>query len=232
MTARITSPSPALADLCARRLARRCCAGALGLGLVTAATGCGMELPLVQVIDSRRPLAVRVEVTGPLMPEDPELAPRAQALPFEEVTVTPFVVDVDGPVPPDQLGGVWFACPLGPTGGAFDCISDRFPVDPADVPDCEPPPAMMDLDFDDLPEAQDLCRIGTDGEFQYTVPLDNNILAGGRIELTLVAGVPDGTSTDACVEQLLSGDFDLPKDCILVNQVITVGPLERVGAAR
>lgn len=200
----------------------------VAVATVTCTLGCGMSLPSPSLVIDRRPLAVRVEVVTPLMPDDPDLAPRAQALPFEEVLITPFVVDPDGPVPPSELDGMWFACPLGPTQGAFDCISDALPIAFDDVPDCEPPPSMMSFDFDEIPDAQPLCLLSRDGAPRYTVPLDQNIISGGRVELTFVAGVPGGNDTRKCVDRLLSDDFELPDDCIYTTQVISVGPLERL----
>ncbi len=203
-------------------------AGALALVGLGSASGCGMSLPSPSLILFRRPLAVRVEVVEPVIPDEPGLAPRAQALPFEEVLITPFVVDENGPVAPEDIEGIWFACPLGPTQATFDCLSDAAPVELEDVPDCEPPPPMTEIDFDAIPEPQGLCIIGREGAPRYTVPLDANIISGGRIELTLVAGVPGGTDTDRCANELLSGDFKLPDDCVFTSQEISVGPLERL----
>ena len=55
----------------------------LALGLL-GSSACGMELPEEGLIIDTRVLAIRTEVTAPLAPEeDPEAAPRAQALPLE-----------------------------------------------------------------------------------------------------------------------------------------------------
>lgn len=214
------------------RLARRSLAGIVAGALAAAApvaiAGCGMSLPSPSLVLNRRPLAVRVDVVGPIVPDDPQLAPRAQALPFEEVLITPFVVDEEGPVAPADLDGIWFACPLGPTQASFDCITDATPVELADVPDCEPPPDMTEIDFDMIPQPQGLCIIGREGAPRYTVPLDANIISGGRVELTFIAGVPEGSSTQKCADRLLSGDFKLPDDCVFASQEISVGPLERL----
>ena len=82
--------------------------------------GCGNMLPDVALLDAVRPLAARIEVTAPLVPdEDPDLPSRAQALPFETVTITPLVAGPQGVVDVDTLAPLWFACPLSPAQSLY-----------------------------------------------------------------------------------------------------------------
>jgi len=203
----------------------------LGTSALAMLAGCGDSLPDVALLNTLRPLAARVEVTGPLVPdEDPNAAIRAQALPFETVTVTPLIAGPLGVVDPAELSPLWFACPLGPTQSLYGCISSSFPTTVDAVPDCEDPVSVFDVDFSEISEPQGLCQLGQTATPSLVIPFDFNILAGGGIELTMIAGVPDGTSTQTCAEVLLSGSIDVPDDCVLLLQRITVGPLERLFA--
>ncbi len=193
--------------------------------------GCGDSLPDVALLNTVRPLAARVVVTEPLVPEeDPDAAPRAQALPFETVTVTPLIGGPEGIVDAATLAPVWFACPLSPTQSLYGCISSQFPIARDAIPDCETPAFGFELDFSEVPEPQGLCQLGQTATPSLTIPFDFNILSGGGIELTMIAGVPGGTSTQTCADILLSGDIDVPDDCVLLLQRVTVGPLERLFA--
>ncbi|MGB1699747.1 MAG: hypothetical protein ACPHRO_07330 [Nannocystaceae bacterium] len=202
-----------------------------GTGALSVLVGCGDSLPDVALLNTVRPLAARVEVTQPLVPDDdPDAAPRAQALPFETVTITPLLAGPQGIVDADTLAPLWFACPLSPTQSLYGCISSEFPITMTDIPPCESPVPIFDLDFSEIPEPQGLCQLGQSGTSSMTVPFDFNILSGGGIELTMIAGAEDGTSTETCAEVLLSGDIDVPDDCVLLLQRVTVGPLERLFA--
>lgn len=198
------------------------------------ASGCAMELPDEGLIISHRILAIRTAVTNPLLPEDPELAdrPKAEALPFETVTIEPFIVDPDGPVPndgDDALDLVWIACELTPGQGLFACIQDAMPLTLDDLPDC---PVQDPLDLieggDSLPETVSPCLIAREPAPEYTVPFSASVFVSGSIELTMIGGVPGGTDTDACARELLSGAYDLPDDCLYAVQRLNVGPLEQL----
>jgi len=193
--------------------------------------GCGDSLPDEALLTTVRPLAARVEVTEPLVPdEDPDAAPRAQALPFETVTVTPLIAGPQGVLDPDDLAPLWFACPLSPTQSLYGCISAEFPTTVALIPTCEEPGSGFDVDFSEIPEPQGLCQLDSVGAPSLTIPFDFNILSGGGVELTMIAGPPGGTSTQTCAEVLLSGSIEVPDDCVILLQRITVGPLERLFA--
>jgi hypothetical protein len=195
--------------------------------LVVVASGCAMDLPDERLIISHRVLAIRTAVTMPLV-QDPELdadRPKAQALPFETVGLTPFIVNQDGAVDPDSLDVLWLACELTPGQGLFACLSDSFPTTLAKIPDCEVP-NIAELGGDALPELVSPCLIAREGTPEYVVPLSANVFVGGAIELTMIAGVPDGTSTDECAKQLLDDEYDLPNDCLYAVQRLSVGPVE------
>jgi hypothetical protein len=192
-----------------------------------ATVGCAMDLPDERLIISHRVLAIRTAVTMPLVP-DPELdadRPKAQALPFETVELTPFIVNQDGIVDPDGLDVVWLACELTPGQGLFACVSESFPTTLAEIPDCEIPD-ITQLSGEELPELVSPCLIAREGTPEYVVPLSANVFVGGSIELTMIAGVPGGTSTDECAKQLLADEYDLPNDCLYAVQRLNVGPVE------
>jgi hypothetical protein len=201
---------------------------AAAAALVALGAGCAEQLPDVRTIEKTRVLAVRVEVTGPIVPEDaPEAGTRCQALPFETVTLTPFVVDPRGPLDPQDVDPLWIACQLNPSQGLFGCIQEAFPLEPADLPACEPP-SPDDLDGPELPSAVSPCRIGRGDVAQLVVPLDSSVFVGGDIEVTMIGSTPGGTSTDTCAQVLLAGDHRVPDDCVLAVQRLALGPRERL----
>lgn len=196
---------------------------------LTGLAACAEPLPEEGLIITPRLLAIKTEVTTPLpgTMEDPTLPSRAQALPLETVTITPWIVGPDGPIDPAELDPVWIACELSPGAGLFGCISAEFPVALADIPAC------IEADFTqlsggDLPETVTPCLIGRDFAPEYQVPLAGSVFAGGAIELTMVTGVGDGTPTDECANILFSGEYELPDDCIYAVQRLSVGPLEQL----
>ena len=197
------------------------------MALAIGGSACAEELPDPRMIESTRVLAVRTEVTVPLVPEEDDIAVRCQALPLETVTLTPFVVDPQGPVDPDEIDPVWIACQMGPGEGLFGCIQNAFPVALEDIPACVPPDPM-DLGGDEIPEAISPCVIGRAGAPEFTVPFNSSILIGGDIEVTMIGSTPGGTSTDACAAKLLAGDHTVPDDCVLAVQRLELGPLERL----
>lgn len=190
---------------------------------------CAMDLPDPRLIISHRVLAIQTAVTTSIVP-DPELdadRPKAQALPFDVVEITPFIVNEDGVVDPDSLDIVWLACELTPGQGLFACISSAFPTTLDDIPDCQVP-SFDDLSGDELPEPASPCLIAREGSPAFTVPLSANVFIGGAIELTMIAGVPGGTSTDQCAAELLRDEYDLPNDCLFAVQRLTTGPVEQL----
>ena len=193
--------------------------------------GCAIDLPDPRLIISNRVLAIRTAVTGPLLPEDPDLAdrPKAEALPFETVTLEPFIVDAEGPLDPDSLDLVWIACDLLPGQGLFACLQDAMPLSLDDLPACEAPDFNALLGGSgELPENVSPCLIAREGTPEYVVPLSANVFISGSIELTMIGGVPDGTDTDTCARELLSGEYDLPNDCLYAVQRLEVGPIEQL----
>lgn len=201
---------------------------ALALSVVL---GCASDLPDPRLIIDHRVLAIRTAVTMPLLPDsDPQvdlLTPKAQALPFETVEITPFIVNPDGPVDPDSLDILWIACQLTPGQGLFSCIQAAMPLTVDDLPECSAP-SFADLMGDELPEPESPCMIAREGAPEYVVPLSASVFVGGAIELTMIAGVPGGTNTDRCAAELLRGEHDLPDDCLFAVQRLTVGPFEQL----
>jgi hypothetical protein len=205
--------------------------GALAL-VCGSSLACAMDLPDPNLIIDHRVLAIRTAVTMPLVPaDDPQVdldTPKAQALPFEAVEITPFIVNPEGPVDPDSLDIVWIACELTPGQGLFACLQSNFPIALDDIPECSEP-SFADLMDGELPEIDSPCVIARgEGVPEYTVPLTANVFIGGGIELTMISGVPGGTSTDDCARELLGGAFDLPNDCLFAVQRLDVGPVEQL----
>lgn len=192
---------------------------------------CAMDLPDARVIISTRVLAIQTAVTSSLLDNtDPEAdvdRPKAQALPFDTVELRPFIVDPEGEVDPDSLDVLWLACELTPGQGLFACIQGAFPTTLDEIPDCEPPDFAA-LMSEELPELPSPCLIAREGTPEYEVPFSANVFIGGAVELTMIAGVPEGTDTDTCARELLSGAYDLPDDCLFAVQRLNIGPVERL----
>lgn len=196
--------------------------------VLTSALGCATDLPEQGLIISTRVLAIKTTVTAPLLPDPADAdTPKAQALPFETVTIEPFVVGPEGPIEPDSLDPVWIACELGAGQGLFACIQEAMPLTLDELPECVAP-SFADLDGGALPDSVSPCMIGRAGIPEYTVPLSANVFIGGAIELTMIAGSPTGTSTDDCARELLAGEYELPNDCIYAVQRLSIGPLEQL----
>lgn len=205
-------------------------------GLVVAGgVACGDPLPSSQRIASTRVLALRAEVVTPLFPEmDPTLAPRCEALPFEGVRLTPFVVDPEGPVDAAALEPVWIACNLGPIEGLFACLKAAIPTDLAAIPEC-PPVSLIGLDPNttELPEPPSPCRLAADptpadGQQDFTIPFASTLLYGGDVEITMIGRYGGAPSSTECADRLLAGATDLDDECVYVVQRVSVGPIERL----
>jgi hypothetical protein len=196
--------------------------------LTAALVACADELPQEGLIVTTRVLAIRADVTVSIVDEGDEFeTTRAQALPFETVHITPFIVSPDGPVDPADTDPVWLACELGPGQGLFGCISAAFPTDLDELEAC-PIPSFEDLQGEEPPPFPSPCIIARTGAPDFVVPVAPAVFTGGSFELTMIASTPGGTSTDACAEPFLGGDHELPNDCIYAVQRLTLGPVERL----
>jgi len=209
----------------------RCPIALLASSVLLLASACAMDLPDPRLIIDHRVLAIQTAVLMPLIPDaDPEVdaqTPKAQALPFETVRITPFIVNPEGPVEPNSLDALWIACELTPGQGLFGCLQAAMPMGVDDLPECSEP-SFSDLMGDELPEPASPCLIAREGAPNYVVPFSANVFIGGAIELTMIAGVPDGTPTDTCAASILRGDYDLPDDCLYAVQRLKVGPVEQL----
>lgn len=203
------------------------------LGAATVLAGCGDPLPSSQRIASTRVLALRSEVIVPIVPEDDPGAPtRAQALPFEQVRLTPFIVDAAGPIAPAMIEPIYLACVLQPIDGLFACLQRAIPTELAKIPEC-PIPSLADIDPSELslPEPPSPCRLPPDavddGIQELTIPFASSLLIGGDLEITMIgrAGAP---STDECARQLLSGETQVDNECIYAVTRLSIGPIERL----
>jgi len=228
--------APGLARALSRGLARVLSPGlALALSLGTGLSACGGDLPIAERIASTRVLALRSEVVAPLpmLPDDPELGLRCEALPFEGVRLTPWIVTPTGPL--DLTGPdydpVWIACNLGPGEGLFACLKAALPLELADIPTC-PVPSFADLMAAERPEPPSPCILPPDatddGAQDFTVPFASALLIGGDLEITLISQSPGSPSTADCAAPLLAGESELPDDCLYVVQRVSVGPIEQL----
>lgn len=213
----------------------------LGTGLLAA---CGGDLPVEERIISTRILAVKSEVVAPLIADpEPDLGIRCQALPFEGVRLTPWIVTPTGPLDltgtdsgPDSgpdFDPIYIACNLGPGQGLFACLKGQLPTTLADIPEC-PVPSFMDLDpmASSLPESPSPCILpkddSDDGAQDFVIPFAQTLLIGGDVEVTMISRSPGSPSTEACAKALLADDVDLPDDCIYSVVRVPIGPIEQL----
>lgn len=215
------------------RLQRALISLSLGTGLFTA---CGGDLPVEERIVTTRVLAIKSEVTTPLIPDpEPDLGVRCQALPFEGVRLTPWIVTPTGPL---DLAGpdfdpIYIACNLGPGQGLFACLKSQLPTTLADIPEC-PIPSFMDLDpmASTLPESPSPCILAADdsddGAQDFVVPFAQALLIGGDIEVTMISRSPGSPDTATCAKALLADAVDLPNDCLYTVLRVPIGPIEQL----
>ncbi len=230
------------------RAARHGCSrtGPRRFGLLAAVAGtllstaCGDMLPPARLIVSTRVLGMKMEVSQALPIGDPEdteqLGIRCEALPFETVELTPLIADPEGVQSPAIIDPLWIACELPPGQGLFACTQGAIPTDLSALPEC-PQTTLFDLTPEDLaggelPEFPSPCIIADDGDpdglQEFTVPLTQNVLIGGDIELVMFGHEPNGPSTTECANALLTGETELDNLCIQAVQRLTVGPIERL----
>lgn len=195
--------------------------------LLLSAAACAEPLPSVQLVIGPRVLAIKTEVTTPLpfIEEEADAATRSQAMPFEGVTITPFLVGPQGPYAADELSPAWIACEMSPGQGLFGCIQDSFPIELDAIPAC-PVVNLETIELEDPPPTVSPCLISREFAPEFTVPFSQNLFVGGDIELMMIAGPPSGTSTEDCAEPILAGESQLPNDCLYAVQRLSLGPVE------
>ncbi|MBZ5713421.1 hypothetical protein [Nannocystis pusilla] len=229
------APHPAdLGPTASTGRARLACLLSLGTCLGVA---CAPDLPPGQRVAGPRILALRTEVIAPLFPaEEPaDAGVRCEALPFEKVRVTPFMVEPTGvlDIAGAEFDPIWLACQLGPGQGLFACLRDALPLELDELPEC-PVPSFTDIDPNamELPEYPSPCRFpddgSDDGRLEFTAPFAPNLLLGGDIELTMISRAPGSPATRACAEAMLSKAADLPNECIYAVTRVSVGPIEQL----
>lgn len=209
----------------------------LALGTCLFGLACASDLPVGQRVAGPRILALRSEVVTPLFPDDEpaDAGARCEALPFEKVRVTPFMVeptgvlDIAGP----DFDPIWIACQLGPAQGLFACLRAAVPLDLDDLEEC-PVPSFADLDPNatELPQYPSPCRLpddgGAPGSIEFVAPFAANLLLGGDLELTMISRAPGSPSTRECAVAMLSKAADLPNACIYAVTRVSVGPIEKL----
>jgi hypothetical protein len=201
---------------------------AAATSLVALTSACAEPMSSREVIESTRPLALRIEVEDPTA--TPDQAVRCEALPTETVRLVPWIVDPEGPLEDEELDAlepIWIACNMLPIQGLGSCLRGSFPLELGDLPDCVPPDITeIDPQAGVFPEAPSPCRIveGLPRQPELVVPLDPGYLLGGDIEVTMIAGTPGQANTAACAEALLTEAESYPDGCIYGAQRVPVGP--------
>ncbi|MBC8066815.1 MAG: hypothetical protein IAG13_00655, partial [Deltaproteobacteria bacterium] len=191
----------------------------LSLVFVLALAACDVGLPDPYRVLEPRILAARFAVQG-----DESDDARAQVLPEEVLTIEPLLVDSGGRIAPPQIDALWLACALAPGQAPFACLQQAIPLTPSEIPRCpalDPSPSWIDP-----PEFPWPCAVTqrSDGTAVLGVPPVPTLLASGALELTFIAGVPGGTSTQRCAEELLAGAHDVPADCLYGVHLAAIGP--------
>ena len=199
------------------------------LAALSALCGCGDELPPIEKVVEHRLLSAPVHVVGPYDPENvPDDRIRAQAMPGETVEVLPFAVGPEGVVDPDTLDLRWIVCELFPGRGDFACILESFPTSLDRMPACNFPTVNDVLAAGEPIAIETPCLLDAGTSPTFDVPVSEGTLSGADLELTAIGSTPGGTSTKRCARELLSGQANVPNDCIYGVQTVSVGPKLRL----
>lgn len=195
------------------RRAPRCLRARAAAGALLCAACLPDETPY-WVIDHTDALAMRFEVVGP---GPYSLAPPAgggpvvEAMPGDRVRATPFVAGIDGPVDAAALRPRWFVC-----GGSGCAGSDLLQL--REAPPCPAIPLPLD----------DTCALapGPAAEFELG-PIRDVVEAANRgVMVMMVAGTPEGPSTEECLRRAARSD-QVPaslRDCLFFVRTLRLGP--------
>lgn len=186
--------------------------------LVLGSLGCTPPLDPPWLLGTPTELALHVEVVaqGPYgAPIEPSPRTPRDALPRDTISLTPIIVDADGPIDLDALEGMWTLCSgIGNCLFRGDRVAERAECTGDEIQPAEPcvfgrsARATLPLaDFPDPSSAQALTVF--------------DLLTGPTV--TFVASAPDGPGLDACLERLerrtsLEG-------CLMMERVLGLGPL-------
>lgn len=170
------------------------------------------------LLTAPRELALQVEVVrqgpygepivpGPRSPRD--------ALPLDTLSLTPVIVDADGPLNVDELEGIWILC-----GGLGNCLLTGEEIS-----------ALATCSSEDI-RPPEPCRFAEGGtatltlaDLPTTIPTQEltvfDLLVGPIV--ALAASAPDGPGLDACLSRL---DARQRLDgCLLMQRGLGLGPL-------
>lgn len=188
-------------------------------GIVTILLGCTPPLDPPWLITRPTELALDVEVTGQgpygVRIVDGPRTPR-DALPLDTLSLTPIIVDAEGPLDLDELEGAWMLC--GGLGNCLfrgdevaervECVGDEIqPTTPCRF-DAGGRATLTLADFPDEPLPEDLSSVF-------------DLLAGPTV--ALVASPPGGPGLDACLARLDARErLD---GCVLMERALGLGPL-------
>lgn len=182
--------------------------GSLGL---SGLSGCALDVPPRSYIHTTTLISIDLEVAalGPLFPERDAamaLGPFAEAMPGDQLRVSPVVVDPEGRrLDRGELSTKWFHC------GVFQGCPDPLESD------------LMACGELERFDADATCILGTgDGEFVFEVP-DISQLAASFGRSTVAGAIGwSGRSGDDCADAFSRGrPLD---DCAFVQHTYAIGP--------
>lgn len=156
-----------------------------------------------------------VVTRGPYAPASPR-ADRtvASVMPGDLIEATPFVVGPDGPVDLEAVKPAWFYC------RATRCFTDTIAA--------EPP---RDCAVEAVGPAE-TCRIGEAARARLQLGEQTSFLDlfDDPPALYMIAGTPDGPSTDECLARLgrINDVGETLQPCLLIIKPLPLGPLWRL----
>lgn len=185
-------------------------------GALLLLAGCLPDERPFWVIDHPDALTMRFEVVarGPWGSDPPASGgPVAEVMPGDRVRVVPFVAGVAGPVDVAALRPRFFACP-GQGGCSLDLVADAPPA-------CGPIALPV--------EAPCLIGQGWPLEFEIGELVDLVPVLNYGVSVLMVAGAPEGPSTDECLRRLARLDEETAplQDCLFFDRTLRVGPAWR-----
>lgn len=187
------------------------------LAVLLAATACTPSIDPTWLITGPRELALDVQVIaqGPYGQRITESTRSSRdALPLDTLSLRPVVVDVDGPIDPEDLEGTWILC-----SGVGNCLLRDSELD---HPACDGSRIQPD----------EPCTFGKGGATTLTiadVPRDLvtelatifTLISGPTV--AYVASPPEGPGLDACLARFEARErLD---GCLMMERALGLGPL-------
>ncbi|MEE9382047.1 MAG: hypothetical protein V3V08_01365 [Nannocystaceae bacterium] len=223
-----------------RKSARRC----LALSLLLVAQVSCLDEDYTYVDDSLihepRVTALRFSVVNSLIHDDPpspsDLAPRATALPLEEVALDVSIVDASGPMSnvdiATKIRPVWLAC-LGQTPSTellpqdpTECFMRNMPTDLDHISACRTPSVAAVAKSGVPPSLRGICRLEGTAEVRHTVPIAREFIEDGSLLVAMIGSRP-GASSKGCADRFL-GRREFSRTCLVAHHKLHLGPANRL----